>query len=217
MTEEKVDYEVSTDQCRCKECKELPDCDCFLPIDISGICLCDVCAIELPDDCLVCPHYELEYGLLPDVGLDEVIFEPLHDDFTLPEYASEGDSGLDVKSLEEYDLQPGETHLFKLGFKMQIPKHHLHDYGFRWEVQARPRSGLSLKTGLRVANAPGTIDNFYTSEVGIILTNTGAYSMIIAKGDRIAQLVFSEIVRPLKMTIGKVQDKRTGGFGSTGK
>lgn len=212
-----------------------------------------------------------------------LIIEPLVSllDFNTPHYASEGDSGMDVYSRENYILKPGETKLFKLGFKMQIPKHPFHDLGYRWESQARPRSGVSLKTPIRVANAPGTIDNFYVNEVGVILTNAAfeqlqadcdyesveqacgspsfvsgvaieqvtaphvfgldgkavtseeldelglkSYgyerfpvgSVLIRKGDRIAQLVFAEIVRPMEIVVGKVDEanSRGGGFGSTG-
>ena len=213
-------------------------------------------------------------------SLQKIIIEPLYDDVQLPTYATEGDSGMDVYARETVVIPPQSSHLFKLGFKLGIPRHPLHDLGYRWECQVRPRSGISLKTMLRVANAPGTIDNFYTDEVGIIITNTrqmmfevnydrdyddeGNFSKItdiwltqinsnflldlkdnhvhiseirhelsppdsyvdlfpegsyiIRKGDRIAQLVFMEVVRPLQIVVGKVDDSvsRGGGFGSTG-
>lgn len=155
--------------------------------------------------------------ILETSKIAELIIEPVHPDFEAPSYASEGDSGLDVKALEDYTIKPGETKLFMLGFRMKIPRHHWHNIGYRYECQVRPRSGLSLKTGIRVANAPGTVDNFYTAEVGVILTNTGTSEYKVSKGDRIAQLVFNEVLRPLTITIGTVESRREGGFGSTGK
>lgn len=151
-------------------------------------------------------------------GIPEVVIEPVHADFQMPEYASEGDSGMDVRSLEDYVLAPGQTKLFKLGFKMGIPVHPLHELGYRYECQVRPRSGLSMKTGLRVPNAPGTVDNFYVNEVGVLLTNTGSEDFAVLKGDRIAQLVFNEVIRPMNFRIGSVDgmEDRGGGFGHTG-
>jgi dUTP pyrophosphatase len=201
------------------------------------------------------------FGDIPVIP--RIIIEKLRDGAVIPKYASEGDSGMDVYATEDMLIAPGETKLIKLGFKMEIPQHHFHELGYRWECQARPRSGVSLKTPLRVANAPGTIDNFYRDEVGIILTNTadltygiasdtedidigaassdyvmnlkGNYELneipaidstcvvaedtcVIHKGDRIAQLVFVEVVRPLEIVEGEVSvaESRGGGFGSTG-
>jgi dUTPase len=105
------------------------------------------------------------------IRLDEVIIETLAEDVRLPEYVSDGDSGMDVRAREHCLLVPGQTQLFKLGFKIGMPKHPWHEEGWRWECQARPRSGVSLKTSLTMPNSPGTIDNFYSSELGIILRN----------------------------------------------
>jgi dUTP pyrophosphatase len=215
-------------------------------------------------------------------AMNELIIEPLHDDVQIPLYATEGDSGMDVYSREDFVLEPSKTHLFKLGFKMQIPRHPFHELGYRWEAQVRPRSSVSMKTMLRVSNSTGTVDNFYVNEVGVLLTNTapsvfgldydresfrdseghtssaltsvsldeqtdheltgidGNYvltdellklgvkeytwdrfpknSILIRKGERIAQLVFAEVVRPLEIKIGKVDTSvdRGGGFGSSG-
>lgn len=193
--------------------------------------------------------------------IPEVIIEPMHPEFKMPTYASEGDSGMDVYAVEDIILEPGETKMVTTGFRMAIPRHPLHELGYRWEAQARPKSGISSKTKLRVANAPGTVDNFYRGEVQIILTNTDTesiyvdedvnvrqqqsiyaynlkggqevlgyhengdtklvpeYSIVIHKGDKIAQLVFNEVIRPMKLTLGEVStdtDRGEGGFGSTG-
>ena len=113
-------------------------------------------------------------GYVKPIVLEEVVIEALADGVRLPEYVSEGDSGMDVRAREHKLMLPGETHLFKLGFKMAMPPHPWHDAGWRWECQARPRSGVSAKTTLTMPNAPGTIDNFYSGELAIIMRNDAA-------------------------------------------
>ena len=175
--------------------------------------------------------------------LPKVIIERLNPEVITPTYASEGDSGLDVYAVEDTIIQPEETVLMRLGFKLGVPKHPLHDFGYRWEVQVRPRSGISARTSLNIKL--GSVDNFYRGEVGVIMHNTntrtaklrypldlnnehdnmveptrrfpeGTY--IIRKGDRFAQLVFNEVIRPLELVEGKVEDTDRGakGFGSSG-
>lgn len=192
--------------------------------------------------------------------IPKIIIEKLNESAIMPTYASEGDSGMDVYATEDMILNIGDTKLAKLGFKMDIPKHPFHELGYRWEAQARPRSGISLNTSIRVANAPGTIDNFYRGELAIILHNAGLpqygindncelcvamsdYAInlkgnlvlndvpnedgdcnlacgtyVIKKGDKIAQLVFNEVIRPMTIVEGVVgsTDRGAGGFGSTG-
>lgn len=145
----------------------------------------------------------------------------------IPTYAHKGDAGMDVYSTIDVTIAPGETKLIPLGFKVAIPE--------GYELQVRPRSGFSLKTHLRVANAPGTIDSGYRDEVGIILHNcaptiqdfgdgraeTCLYgpSYTISKGDRIAQLVLQAVPTALFIKtsdISKIGEDRNGGFGSTG-
>ena len=82
----------------------------------------------------------------------------------LPEYARIGDAGMDVVAAENVTIRPGETVVVPTGISVAIPK--------GYELQVRPRSGVSLKTKLRVANAPGTIDSGYRGEIGVIMTNT---------------------------------------------
>jgi dUTP pyrophosphatase len=199
--------------------------------------------------------------------LPKIVVERIHPDAVIPTYASEGDSGMDVYAVEDMLLAPGETALCATGLKFAIPLHPFHELGYRWEAQARPRSGVSVKTAIRVANAPGTIDNFYRGEVKVILTNTAqpgyelererdevtgaiasiniepirtdyAFGMdgkqvftgnfssnirgtaLIRKGDRVAQMVFAEVIRPLEIVEGTVDadtDRGAGGFGHTGK
>lgn len=145
----------------------------------------------------------------------------------IPTYAHKGDAGMDVYSTIDVTIAPGETKLIPLGFKVAIPE--------GYELQVRPRSGFSLRTHLRVANAPGTIDSGYRDEVGIILHNcaptiqdfgdgraeTCLYgpSYTISKGDRIAQLVLQAVPTALFVKtsdISKIGEDRNGGWGSTG-
>jgi len=178
----------------------------------------------------------------------EVKFERIHEDAKIPTYATIGDSGMDVYALEDVFIPPSKTVLVSTGLKIDIPVHPFHGHGYRWEMQVRPRSGISLKTYLRVANSPGTVDNYYRDEIKIIMHNSfpviydhedtvvhfanrldGAvedvaeYSLpphtyLIKKGDRIAQFVFNEIVRPTSIIEGKISDElsRKSSFGETG-
>lgn len=127
----------------------------------------------------------------------------------LPSYAHDSDAGADIYSLEEVTLKPHTTALIKTGIKVAIPG--------GYEIQIRPRSGLSLKTPLRVANAPGTIDSAYRGEVCVIMENTGNISQTIKAGDKIAQMV----IAPVPMIVWEETDvlddtdRGSGGFGST--
>ena len=152
----------------------------------------------------------------------------------MPIYAHETDAGLDIYSTEDINISPGETILIKTGLKVAIP--------VGYELQVRPKSGISLKTKLRVANTPGTIDSGYRDEIGIIIENIEqpiqdisyhfdtnnkividsilhgkTYS--IEKGQKIAQLVLNKISKAnfvLVDTVNKIEGDRGGGFGSTG-
>lgn len=154
---------------------------------------------------------ELKKELL---GSKEVKIEICREGVELPRYANVGDAGMDVRAAEDVEIKPLETKVVSTGLKMVIPE--------GYEIQIRPRSGMSLKTGLRVANAPGTIDSGYRGEVGVILTNTSNQEYYIKKGDRIAQMVMCRYVgmeiRELEeREILKYSSKRgTGGYGSSG-
>ena len=152
----------------------------------------------------------------------------------MPIYAHETDAGLDIYSTEDINIRPGETILIKTGLKVAIP--------VGYELQVRPKSGISLKTKLRVANTPATIDSGYRDEIGIIIENIEqpiqdisyhfdnnnkividsilhgkTYS--IEKGQKIAQLVLNKISKAnfvLVDTVNKIEGDRGGGFGSTG-
>lgn len=144
----------------------------------------------------------------------KVKIKKLHPDAVIPKYAKDGDSGFDFVALEETEIYPGETKLVKTGIAVEIP------VGF--ELQVRPRSGTSLKTPLRVANAPGTVDSGYRGECCVIMTHIGAYDVnpfIIKKGDRIAQGVICPVIRAEFELVEELSDSErgSGGFGSTGK
>lgn len=130
----------------------------------------------------------------------------------LPTYETEASAGLDVRANieESIELKPLERVLVKTGLFMEIP--------VGYECQVRPRSGLALKKGISVLNAPGTIDADYRGEVGVILINLSNESFQIENGERIAQLVFAKVEQAEWMGVEVLSetDRGAGGFGSTG-
>lgn len=140
----------------------------------------------------------------------DVKIEKLDDRAVIPTYAHPTDAGADVSALEDTVFAAGETRLVRTGLKLAIPA--------GYECQVRPRSGLSLKTGLRVANAPGTVDSMYRGELGVIITNTSPNEYTIKAGDKIAQLLIAPtpMINFIETTIDDVTDRGEGGFGSTG-
>ena len=144
------------------------------------------------------------------VGLKSIDVQKLHPDAKIPEYAHgpDEDAGMDLCAIEDVRLEPLTPTLVKTGIAIALP--------FNYEGQVRPRSGLALKKGITVWNAPGTIDPGYRGEVGVILLSL--YDQVIRKGDKIAQLVVSEYI-PCHMNVvnelpTSFRDK--DGFGSTG-
>jgi dUTP pyrophosphatase len=131
----------------------------------------------------------------------------------LPAYATDGAAGMDVLAAVEADLVllPGAREAVPTGLRMAVPAGH--------EMQVRARSGLALREGLAVLNAPGTIDSDYRGEVKIILANLGATSFTITRGMRIAQLVLAPYVRAAWAEVEALDatDRGEGGFGSTGR
>ena len=133
--------------------------------------------------------------------------------FDLPKYQTEGSVGMDLSAFIENDIliKPNERELIPTGIALSLPKN--------IEGQVRPRSGLSLKYGITVLNSPGTIDSDYRGEIKVILINHGNEDFLIKNNDRIAQLVFNEVV---KVSFKEVKDldqtsRDQKGFGSTGK
>jgi dUTP pyrophosphatase len=133
----------------------------------------------------------------------------------LPAPASAGSSGFDLRAAidGELVLRPGERALVPTGLVMEIPS--------GWEGQVRPRSGLALRHGISVVNAPGTIDSDYRGEVAVILVNLGEAPFSLSRGDRIAQLVLAPVAPAASIEWEEADAlepsaRGEGGFGSTG-
>ena len=128
----------------------------------------------------------------------------------LPSYAHPGDAGMDICANEDVTLVPGARALIHTGLVMQLPPDA--------EAQVRPRSGLALKQGVTVLNAPGTIDAGYRGEVGVILVNHGEAPFTVTRGMKIAQIVVAPVVRAEIVETDMTDDtaRGAGGFGSTG-
>ncbi|CAN7939938.1 unnamed protein product, partial [Ixodes pacificus] len=129
-----------------------------------------------------------------------------------PSYATEKSAGLDLYAAIEdtVSIHPGCRHCIKTGIKIELPE--------GYEAQIRPRSGLAAKFGVTVLNAPGTIDADYRGEIAVILINFGSEVYKVNRGDRIAQMVISEVVHVSWKEAESIQDTERGhgGFGSTG-
>lgn len=165
----------------------------------------------------------------------QIPIELCHPNAKIPAYAKPGDAGMDIYALEDFEVAPGERKIIKTGLKIAIPR--------GYELQVRPRSGTSVKTALRVANTPGTIDSGYRDEIGVIIENIEPKikdidydfddngNIIIksilhgsvfnvGKGERFAQLVLNEVPSaafyPVD-SVAQIGENRGGGFGSTGK
>ncbi|MEO8762821.1 MAG: dUTP diphosphatase [Ginsengibacter sp.] len=130
----------------------------------------------------------------------------------LPEYATSGSAGMDIRaSLQEpVTLQPLERAMIPTGLYFEIP------YGY--EAQMRPRSGLAFKQGITCLNSPGTIDSDYRGELKVILINLSNQEQVIGNGERIAQVVISKVEKALLQPVQELQDsfRGVGGFGHTG-
>lgn len=136
-------------------------------------------------------------------------------DLPLPAYETSGSAGLDLRAAVPPDaplmIEPGRWALVPTGLRIALPP------GF--EAQVRPRSGLALRHGIGILNSPGTIDEDYRGEIGVILFNFGDAPFTIRRGDRIAQMVFQKVVRlPWERTDSLPETSRgDGGFGHTGR
>jgi dUTP diphosphatase len=132
----------------------------------------------------------------------------------LPSYETQGAAGADLRAnlpdRTEITLQPGARALVPTGLRLEIPK--------GYEVQIRPRSGLALKHGITLPNAPGTVDSDYRGPLGVIVMNAGDRAFRIAHGDRIAQMVVAPVVQAQFESVSGLSDteRGEGGFGSTG-
>ena len=129
----------------------------------------------------------------------------------LPRYQTAGAAGMDLRADVPVELAPGERRLVPTGIAVAIPP------GF--EGQLRPRSGLALKLGLGMVNAPGTVDSDYRGEVGVLLVNWGQERVRLDRGERIAQLVVTPVTRATLQEVTELPgtERGGGGFGSTGR
>ncbi len=129
----------------------------------------------------------------------------------LPRYMTPGAAGLDLLADEPVSLAPGERRVVPTGLALEIPA--------GYEGQVRPRSGLAMRHGVGMVNAPGTIDSDYRGEVAVLLVNHGRERVDLARGDRIAQLVVAPVVRATLVEVEELEasHRGAGGFGSTGK
>ena len=137
-------------------------------------------------------------------------FQKLNPQATIPTQAHPGDAGMDLVSVEAAEIAPGARKLVHTGLAVEIP------VGF--EGQVRPRSGLALKNGVTVLNAPGTIDAGYRGEVKVILINHGEEDFAISAGMRIAQMVVSPVLPAFFTEVETLDEtlRGEGGFGSSG-
>jgi dUTP pyrophosphatase len=140
-----------------------------------------------------------------------VYIEKCRENAVLPKYATDNDAGADIYAAENIRIEAGETKIVPTGLKVAIPE------GF--EIQIRPRSGMSLNTGVRVANAPGTVDAGYRNEVGVILHNTSDFYFDVKAGARIAQMVLQRVPQiewQVVDSVNGIGQDRGGGFGHSG-
>jgi len=162
----------------------------------------------------------------------QIPFVKCHPDARMPEYAHPDDSGMDVFALDDYIIHPGETKLIPTGIKMAVPN--------GYEIQIRPKSGRALKTKMRIANTPATIDAGFRGELQVIMENIEppikditydfddkgrpvitsilrGSDMVIGKGEKFAQLVLMEVPKAVLFQVENLDDteRGSGGFGST--
>jgi dUTP diphosphatase len=129
----------------------------------------------------------------------------------LPAYARDGDAGLDLFAVKPLVIEPGRSALVPTGIAIELPP--------GTEAQVRPRSGLALKHAITVLNTPGTVDEGYRGEVGVILINHGQTAFSVEAGMKIAQMVVSPRIQVSVVEVAELSDTQrgAGGFGSTGR
>ena len=143
----------------------------------------------------------------------KILIKKLQKNILVPEYKTEGSSGLDLLACidNQIQLKPREKELIPTGIAVAIPND--------FEIQIRPRSGLAAKNGITVLNTPGTIDADYRGEIKVILINLSDKIFTINKNDRIAQMVICPIIKGILEEVDELPKtiRGSGGFGSTGK
>lgn len=155
------------------------------------------------------------------LGMDEVALHisvpvrvktlPGRPPLPLPRYATAGAAGMDLIAAEGATLKPGERCAVGTGLALEIPE--------GYEGQVRPRSGLALRQGITVLNAPGTIDADYRGEVKVLLINLGTEAVTLEVGDRVAQMVIAPVHRAELHLVAELDgtERGEGGFGHTGR
>ncbi|WP_122039349.1 dUTP diphosphatase [Asaia bogorensis] len=142
----------------------------------------------------------------------ELVRLPHAEGLDLPHYASSGAAGMDLLAAIDSDMiiRAGERALVPTGLKIGLPA--------GYELQIRPRSGLARKHGITLPNTPGTIDEDYRGEIGVIILNTGREDFVVTRGMRIAQAVLAPVIRLTWVEVSELDEtaRGTGGFGSTG-
>ncbi|WP_336634156.1 dUTP diphosphatase [Lysinibacillus fusiformis] len=140
----------------------------------------------------------------------EVKIKRMHADAMLPMQANPGDAGMDLYSIETVEIPAGGTKLIKTGIQIELPK--------GTEAQIRPRSGLALKHSITVLNSPGTIDEGYRGEIGVILINHGQATFLVEKSMRIAQMVIQFVPTIQLLEVNELSQtvRGTSGFGASG-
>ena len=140
----------------------------------------------------------------------EVKIKIIHADASIPLQANPGDAGMDLYSIETAEIPSGEAKLIKTGLQIELPK--------GTEAQIRPRSGLALKHSVTVLNSPGTIDEGYRGEIGVILINHGKEPFLVEKSMRIAQMVIQTVPLVQLIEVDELSQSERGasGFGSSG-
>nr|WP_280846069.1 dUTP diphosphatase [Neoroseomonas nitratireducens] len=151
-------------------------------------------------------------GVVVTTPIIDVVRLPHAEGLPLPAYATEGAAGMDLLAavMSSVVIPPGGRMLVPTGLRIAIPP--------GYEVQVRPRSGLALKNGIVLPNSPGTIDEDYRGELGVIVLNAGDAPFTVERGMRIAQAVIAPVVRAAWREVSELPEtaRGTGGFGSTG-
>lgn len=139
----------------------------------------------------------------------KVKIQKLNENAKLPAYANPSDAGADIFALEDITIKANTTELVKTGIAVSMPAGYM--------IQIYPRSGLSYKTPLRVANSVGIVDHLYNKEIKVILENTGNEDYTIKAGDKIAQMLIMPTPMIIWEEVDNIEDSGRGGFGSTGR
>jgi len=140
----------------------------------------------------------------------KIKIKKVHQDAIIPNYAHDGDAGMDLYSIEDKILNPGQVLNIKTGIKIEMEK--------GYEMQIRPKSGIALKNNVTLPNTPGTVDSGYRGEIVVIMVNNGKKIYEIKKGQKIAQAVFNKIEEVKFVEVDELSEtsRGEGGFGSTG-